>query len=127
MKIYGRLTALMLVSFLTWSCSFKTDEHAEHQVRFIKGSTNNRLEVLDWGGKGKAMIFLAGLGNSGHVFDEFAPRFTDQFHVYALTRRGYGASEPSTGYDMKTLKDDILVVMDSLQIEKVILVGHSIA
>ena len=118
---------LIMVSFLIWSCSPKSDKPVEHQVRFLKGSTNNSLEVLDWGGEGQAMIFLSGIGNSGHVFDEFAPRFTDQYHVYALTRRGFGASEPSAGYDMKTLKDDILAVIDSLKIEKVILVGHSIA
>ena len=127
MNICRLLTTLMIVSLLTWSCSSKTGKPAEHQVRFLNGSTKNRLEVLDWGGEGQAIIFLSGAGNSGHVFDEFAPRFTDRFHVYALSRRGYGASEPSTGYDMKTLTDDILAIMDSLKIEKVIFVGHSIA
>ena len=127
MKTCRLLTTLIILSFLTWSCSSNRDKPAEHQVKFLQGSTHNKLEVLDWGGEGQAIIFLTGLGNSGHVFDEFAPRFTDRFHVYAVSRRGYGASEPSTGYDMKTLTDDILAVMDSLQIEKVIFAGHSIA
>ena len=109
------------------SCDHKTKRLPDHLVRFFNGSTNNKLEVLDWGGNGRPILFLSGLGNSAHVFDEFAPKFTDQFHVYALTRRGFGASLPSTGYDLKTLTSDIIAVMDSLHIEKVILAGHSIA
>jgi len=126
MNIYRLFTPLVI--FLCWSCSApQTKFPGEHQIKFLNGSTNNKLEVLDWGGEGKAMIFLSGLGNTGHVFDEFAPKFTDSFHVYAITRRGFGASLPSVGYDMKTLTDDILSVINSLHIEKVILIGHSIA
>ncbi len=52
-----------------------------------------RLEVLDWGGKGDALVFVAGLGASAHAFEGFASRFTDHFHVFGVTRRGHGASE----------------------------------
>jgi len=32
-----------------------------------------------------------------------APKFTDRFHVLALTRRGFGESDkPETGYDIAT-------------------------
>jgi non-heme chloroperoxidase len=68
------------------------------------------------------------MGNSAHVFDEFAPKFTDKFHVYALTRRGFGASsQPKDGYNLATLCKDIISVIDHLHLKKVILVGHSIA
>jgi hypothetical protein len=50
------------------------------------------LEVVDWGGRGAPLVFLAGLGNTAHVFDTFAPQFTDHFHVVGITRRGFGAS-----------------------------------
>ena len=39
------------------------------------------LEVVDWGGRGAPLVFLAGLGNTAHVFDTFAPQFIDHFHV----------------------------------------------
>jgi pimeloyl-ACP methyl ester carboxylesterase len=74
------------------------------------------------------MVLLAGAGNSAHVFDEFAPRFTDRFHVYAFTRRGFGeSSQPRSGYDTETLAGDILDVLDGLKISKAHLVGHSLA
>jgi non-heme chloroperoxidase len=87
-----------------------------------------RLHYLDWGGNGPALIFLTGMGCSAYIFNKFAPRFTDQFRVLALTRRGHGDSDtPETGYDADTLTEDIRQFMDRLNIEKAILAGHSLA
>jgi non-heme chloroperoxidase len=118
---------LAMLSF--YACSSpKPKKIVNHQVVFVKGSSNNKLEVLDWGGTGPALLFLAGLGNTSHIFDDFAPRFTNKFHVYGLTRRGFGASYlPAADYSQKTLAKDILAVLNRLHINKVILIGHSIA
>ena len=87
-----------------------------------------RLHYLDWGGDGPTLIFLTGMGSSAYIFGEFAPRFTDKFRVLALTRRGQGDSDyPETGYDADTLTEDIRQFMDSLNIDKAILAGHSLA
>lgn len=99
-----------------------------HRIRFVQVKPDVRLEVLDWGGRGKPLLFLTGLGDSAHMFDEFAPRFTDSFRVYGLTRRGYGgSSQPTTGYDISTLVSDIVSVIDSLKLKRVTLIGHSLA
>lgn len=90
-----------------------------------------QLEVLDWGGSGRPLIFLAGHGDTAHSFDQFAPRFTSQDHVYGITRRGFGASSkpvPANGnYSPDRRGDDVLAVMDALHIERPVLVGHSMA
>lgn len=87
-----------------------------------------RLHYLDWGGRGPALIFLTGMGSSAYIFNKFAPRFTDAFHVLAITRRGQGDSDyPEAGYDADTLIEDICQFMDQLGIEKAILAGHSLA
>jgi len=84
--------------------------------------------VLDWGGTGRPLIFLSGQGNTAHIWDNFAPKFTVRHHVYAITRRGFGKSTHATeGYAAERLADDILTVMDQLKIEKPVLIGHSIA
>ena len=99
-----------------------------HQVRRVTVAPEVQLEVLDWGGTGQPMVFLAGLGSTVHVFDDFAPRFRDQFHVYGITRRGFGASSsPAGGYDAATRARDIVTVLDALHLDRVVLVGHSIA
>jgi non-heme chloroperoxidase len=85
-----------------------------------------RLHYLDWGGNGPVLLFLTGMGCSAYIFGDFAPRFVDQFHVLALDRRGHGDSDyPETGYDPETLTEDLRQFLDALQIEKVILAGHS--
>jgi pimeloyl-ACP methyl ester carboxylesterase len=87
-----------------------------------------RLHYLDWGGTGPTLIFLTGMGSSAYIFNKFAPRFTDKFHVLALTRRGHGDSDyPETGYDADTLVEDIRQFMDHLRVEKASLAGHSLA
>lgn len=66
-----------------------------------------KLHYLDWGGKGEALLFLHGLGDSAHIFDDIAPKFTDHFRVLALTRRGHGQSDkPGIGYETRMLVED---------------------
>jgi pimeloyl-ACP methyl ester carboxylesterase len=102
-------------------------DQSPHKSHFVSVNGIN-LHYLDWGGCGDLLLFLAGMGCNAHVFDDFAPKFTDSFHVMALTRRGHGESDhPETGYDVDTLTEDIRQFLDVLGIEKVILAGHSMA
>ena len=99
-----------------------------HTTRLIAVEREVKLEVLDWGGTGHPLILLAGLGNTGHVFDELAPRLRASYHVVAITRRGFGrSSAPSVGYAADRLADDVLAVADSLHLDRPAVVGHSIA
>jgi non-heme chloroperoxidase len=99
-----------------------------HAVQFVTVEENVKLEVLDWGGSGRSLVLLAGEGGTAHVFDDFAPKLTPEYHVYAITRRGYGASShPTAGYTADRLGDDVLAVLDALKLEKPVLAGHSIA
>ena len=110
--------------------SLPTDP-SSHTVEFITVEPGVKLEVLDWGGTGRPLVFLAGLGNTAHVFDNFAPKFTGRYHVYGITRRGFGESSYPTpnrnNYSSDRLGDDVLAVIAALNLEKPVLVGHSIA
>jgi non-heme chloroperoxidase len=97
-------------------------------VRMTRIAPGVALEVVDWGGHGPSLVFLAGLGGTAHVFDEFAPQFSDSFHVIGITRRGFGASAIAPPpRDLDTLVADITAILDTLRLGPVILVGHSIA
>jgi non-heme chloroperoxidase len=106
-------------------------EVGSHTARFIRVAPDVTLEVLDWGGSGRPVVLLAGLTNSAHRFDRFAPKLTPSYHVYGITRRGFGASSApatvDTNYLADRLGDDVLAVVDSLKLERPVLVGHSIA
>jgi non-heme chloroperoxidase len=109
------------------------DRHdsSSHSVQFVTVEKDVKLEVLDWGGVGRPLVFLSGLGNDAHIYDSFAPKFTAQHHVYGITRRGFGASsKPApivTNYTADRLGDDVLAVINALKLERPVLVGHSIA
>jgi pimeloyl-ACP methyl ester carboxylesterase len=102
-----------------------------HREQFITvdkiGNNDVKLEVLDWGGSGRPVVLLAGLGNNAHVFDRFAPKLIAAYHVYGITRRGFGASSaPASGYSADRLGDDVLAVIDALKLDRPVLVGHSL-
>jgi pimeloyl-ACP methyl ester carboxylesterase len=70
---------------------------------------------------------MTGLGDNAHVFDGFAATLVAQYHVYSITRRGFGASsKPENGYGPDRLGDDVLSVIDQLKLSQPILVAHSI-
>ena len=97
---------------------------AKHQERFVEAN-GVRLNVLDWGGTGPALVLIHGLGDSPHVFDDIAPAFTDQFHVVGYARRGHGKSTSGGSFSNATLAADLIAVMDSLGIAKASLAGWS--
>jgi non-heme chloroperoxidase len=124
--------ALLLVcaSFLKAQNAQKTDT-SPHTVQMIPVERDVTLEVLDWGGTGRPLVLLAGLGDTAHVFDRFAPKLTAKYHVYGITRRGFGASskpEPLTvNYNAVRLGDDVIAVIEALHLSRPILAGHSLA
>jgi non-heme chloroperoxidase len=126
-----RVVSMLLVSLVVPLFSQQPSvwkDPSPHIPRFVTVDKNVRLEVLDWGGSGRPLVLLAGGGDTAHVFDEFAPKLTSSFHVYGITRRGFGESgfSPSE-YGAERLGDDVLTVLDSLKLNRPVLVGHSIA
>ncbi len=89
-----------------------------HQIQFVTVDHDVRLEVLDWGGAGRRIVLIPGMGNNAHVFDDFAPKLALRYHVYGITRRGFGASsQPASGYRADRLGDDVLAVLDALKLK----------
>jgi pimeloyl-ACP methyl ester carboxylesterase len=84
-----------------------------------------RLQYLDWGGTGPALIMIHGLGDNPYVFDDVAPAFTDRHRVIAYALRGSGSSDEKGPYDVGTATEDLRGLMDALKIAKADLVGYS--
>lgn len=129
---YGLLTALVLLTPLAPLHSQEPaapwQDPSPHSVRSARVGDNILLEVLDWGGVGRPIVLLAGGGDTAHVFDDFAPKLTVDCHVFGITRRGFGASGFAAVENFSDrFGDDVLAVLDSLQLNQVVLAGHSFA
>jgi pimeloyl-ACP methyl ester carboxylesterase len=84
----------------TWS------DNSPHKSGFV--TVNGvRLNYLDWGGSGPALMLIHGGGDNPQIFDDLAPAFTDRFRVVAYARRGHGQSEAKGPYDTATLTEDL--------------------
>ena len=82
------LVALTVLVAHTWLASVARAQApgawrdpSKHEVTLITVDQDVQLEVLDWGGSGRAIVLLAGSGNTAHVFDDFAPKLRDCCHV----------------------------------------------
>jgi pimeloyl-ACP methyl ester carboxylesterase len=104
-------------------------DSSPHNTLYVNVADGVRLEVLDWGGAGRPILLLHGLGATAHGFDDFAPKLAQRYRVYGITRRGNGASTlAESGYDVPRLTEDVVRVLDALEIDSsVVVAGSSIA
>lgn len=122
----GTLAFVMFLSVAAGRSPWQ--DPSPHRVTWVEVAPGVSLEVLDWGGDGPPVVLLSGMGTTAHIYDDFAPKLAHGFHVWGITRRGFGASsQPSTGYDPTTLAHDLLSALDGIRLGKVSVVGHSLA
>ncbi len=77
-------------------------------------------------GQGTPVILLHGFPFCGGIWHKQQERLSDLYRIIAPDLRGHGQSPAPAGvYDMQTLARDVLALLDSLQIEKAVLLGHS--
>ncbi len=125
--LVASLLSVSLLLFPLWAQG-QDGDRSPHSSSFIEVDDGVRLEVLDWGGSGQALVLLAGLGGTAHSFDDFAPELARDYRVYGVTRRGHGRSSLSpAGYGFDLLAADVMRVIRSLELERPVLIGHSIA
>jgi pimeloyl-ACP methyl ester carboxylesterase len=86
-----------------------------------------RLHYLEFEGYEPSIVFMHGLTANAHAFDGLIKAgLSPAFHVISVDLRGRGLSDaPASGYTMKEHAADIIGLMDALQLEQVILAGHS--
>lgn len=97
-------------------------------MSFITTPDGTRIFYKDWGDKGAQPVVLShGWPLSSDAWDgQMLFMLQNGFRVVAHDRRGHGRSDqPGTGNDMDTYADDLAAVMDALDLEDAVMVGHS--
>ena len=90
-------------------------------------SDGTRLPYVEQGDPaGTPVVFLHGITDSLRSFDLVRPHLPREIRAFALTQRGHGdADRPATGYHPEEMARDVVDVLDGLEIERAVLVGHS--
>ncbi len=100
----------------------------EPRSRRLSGADGLDLHLLEWSEAGVPLLLLHGFGNEAHIWDDFAPEVAPYYRTLALDHRGHGESswDPERRYDLDTLVRDVEAVTAALDIERLVLVGHSL-
>ncbi len=94
-----------------------------HHTRYINGV---RIHYV-MAGSGEPLVLLHGWPQTWYAWKEVIPALAEHYTVIAPDLRGSGYSDkPATGYDKKTLADDVRQLVQQLGFEKISLVGHDI-
>ena len=79
------------------------------------------------GGTGSAVVLIHGYAETGHMWVPVMSDLAKTHTVIVPDLRGAGSSDkPATGYDKKTLAQDIHGLVKSLGFDKATIVGHDI-
>ena len=94
--------------------------------RFSIGPADAQIAMLQWGESGKTpALLLHGTGFVADVWDEVARELASTYTVYALDRRGHGASHKPAAYHFLDFAEDVCRVIDALDLRNVYGIGHS--
>ena len=72
-----------------------------------------------------ALIFLHHFGGAGRTWDSVIRQLEPGFKCVALDQRGFGNSSAAGGYGVTAMADDLLAIVDALNLERYVLIGHS--
>jgi pimeloyl-ACP methyl ester carboxylesterase len=99
----------------------------EHLLRHHKAALGEvTLHFVEAGPQtGEAVVLLHGWPQSGFAWRRVLPELADRYRVIAPDLRGFGdSSKPMTGYDTRTVGQDIVRLLDRLGIDRAHVVGH---
>ncbi len=85
-----------------------------------------KLFVKDEGNGQPALVFLHFWGGSSQTWNGVTAILKDKFRCISYDHRGWGRSEKTpTGYSIESLASDTLALIETLNLDNYILVGHS--
>lgn len=95
----------------------------KHEMASVKGINIHYVT----GGTGEPLLLVHGFGQNWYMWNRLLPELGKHFTIIAPDMPGLGESDkPESGYDKKTIADDLHALMTALGYKKINLVGHDI-
>jgi non-heme chloroperoxidase len=98
-----------------------------YEIKSVELSTGLTIQYVEKGDpSGVPVLLLHGLSDSWRSFELVLPHLPGSIRAFSLSQRGHGDSDrPESGYQIKDLAEDVKAFMDALDIEKAVILGHS--
>lgn len=95
--------------------------------KIIELANGVKLQYVEQGERaGVPVLFLHGITDSWYSFEPVLPHLPASVHAFAISQRGHGDSDrPATGYHPRDFAADIAHFMDAFNLERAVIVGHS--
>ncbi len=89
--------------------------------------TANGIEIYyESHGEGQPLVLISGIGYTNWQWHRMVPYLADRFRVITFDNRGVGQTDKPAGpYSAHMLAADTVGLLDTLDIEKAIIMGHS--
>lgn len=85
------------------------------------------FHYVRWGEQGPPLVCVHGLTANAFCFQALADRLSQHYRVFAYDLRGRGDSDkPEEGYGIPTHAADLAEIIDALELERPVIVGHSL-
>ncbi len=100
----------------------------ERNPPFVQTADGTNLYYKDWG-RGQTILFVHSWGVNSDLWQYQMNDLAESgFRCAAYDRRGHGrSSQPWNGYDYDTLAADLNSIIETLKLDKITLVSHSMA
>ena len=95
-------------------------------MKTVRGDGVN-INLAVWEGEGKPILCIHGITANCRCWDNLAAVLIPQYQVMAMDLRGRGRSDkPAGGYSLDHHIRDINCLLDDLQIDQAVIMGHSL-
>lgn len=85
------------------------------------------FHYLQWGEQGSPIICVHGITANAFCFQALADELSSTHRVFAYDLRGRGDSDkPESGYSLSIHADDLAEIIDALELDRPIVLGHSL-
>lgn len=118
-------TASLLAHYLPIDEDLQPEQVAWPHTQFCRLGDRN-IAYTDAPGDDPPVIFLHGFGANLHTWDRLLQQFADRHRIIAFDLWGFGASSRPSTLTPADWVVELLGLMDALQIENAIFVGHSL-
>lgn len=96
-------------------------------ITFGRADVNGIRMYYRMSGSGKPVVLLHGFPETSNAWRKIMPALAEHYTVLAPDFRGFGASDrPDTGYDKRTVAEDVHQLVHQLGLGPINLVSHDV-